>query len=436
MSPSAGPSTPTRAARGPHPDGAPGRWTGADTAWVISLFGTAVGAGILFLPLNAASTSLAPLVVGTLLIGPMTYFAHRALSRLICAAPEKGKDITELARGYFGEVPGTLVTVLYWLCFYPIVLIYAVALTNTVDDFMVHQLGLASPPRWLLSLVLVGLMMAAVLTSQKLVMAVTQALVYPLIALLAVSTLLLVPHWRPGAFQWMPEGDFGTTLWMLVPTLVFAFNHSAAISQFSLSMQTEQGDRAAAKASQILRRTATLLTVFTMAFVWSSVLALGPDGLERAEGSNLSVLSYLAKEMDNAFFLWAGPIIAVAAIASSFFGHYLGAAEGGRGLVRALVDRRERIGDRTLDLGIAGVYGLTAWLAAVLNPTILDIIEALSGPVMAAYLYLMPIVAIHTVPALKPFRHRVAAHSFVVVMGLVAVSAAAYAVPKALQPYL
>ena len=43
-------------------------WTKQDTSWVISLFGTAVGAGILFLPINAGMGGFWPLVVMALLV--------------------------------------------------------------------------------------------------------------------------------------------------------------------------------------------------------------------------------------------------------------------------------------------------------------------------------------------------------------------------------
>ena len=51
-----------------------------DTAWVLNLFGTAVGAGVLFLPINAGMGGFWPLVVMAILVGPMTYFAHRGLA--------------------------------------------------------------------------------------------------------------------------------------------------------------------------------------------------------------------------------------------------------------------------------------------------------------------------------------------------------------------
>ena len=39
------------------------KWNKFDTAWVLNLFGTAVGAGVLFLPINAGMGGFWPLIV-------------------------------------------------------------------------------------------------------------------------------------------------------------------------------------------------------------------------------------------------------------------------------------------------------------------------------------------------------------------------------------
>src|SRR5690625_2344851 len=77
-----------------------------ESSWTLSLFGTAVGAGILFLPMNAGAGGMWPLIIATLLIGPMTFFAHRGLSRFVSASQNPGADITIVARGLFGEFAG------------------------------------------------------------------------------------------------------------------------------------------------------------------------------------------------------------------------------------------------------------------------------------------------------------------------------------------
>ncbi len=55
------------------------------------------------------------------------------------------------------------------------------------------------------------------------------------------------------------------------------------------------------------------------------------------------------------------------------------------------------------------------------NPGIPGLIETLAGPVIAAILYLMPIQAIHKLPARAPYRGRLA-NIFVTMAGLVTTS--------------
>lgn len=402
------------------------KWSGADSMWTISLFGTAVGAGILFLPISAGAGGLWPLLVATLLIGPMAYLSHRGLSRMVCASPKPDRNITEVAEDYFGTVPGRIITVLYFCSILPIVLIYGVGITNTVDDLMVSQLDMDPLPRPLLAAICVGVMSIAVVFGQKIMLVVTQWVVYPLILVLAAVTVYLIPRWDFSNLQQEGGTSFGQflmSLWLVIPVLVFAFNHAAAISQFSKNMRERYGSYAPVKASSILRVTNIALVIFTMGFVWSCVLTVGPDGLAEARELNVPILSYLASAVDAPIIGWLGPIVAITAITSSYFGHWMGAHEGAMSIVRQNVDpHHRRLGDRALNAGVICVLIFCTWLAGVLNPSILDLIEAMVGPIMAVILYLMPMYAIHTVPALKPYRGRLS-NIFVTVMGFVAVGA-------------
>ncbi|MDU0967732.1 MAG: aromatic amino acid transport family protein [Actinomycetaceae bacterium] len=399
-----------------------------DRSWTISLFGTAVGAGILFLPINAGAHGGWPLIIVTVLIAPMTYFAHRGLARFVCASPKQGEDITKVAADYFGPVTGRIITVLYFAAIYPIVLIYGVGITNTVDSLIVNQLHGPHISRVILSGVLIAAMMLVMILGQKLMLIVTQFLVYPLIVLLAGLSIYLIPTWHIDAdfMKVQGVGDLLTSVWIIIPVLVFAFNHSPAISQFSLAMERAHGKGAAEHASRVLAWTAALLVIFTMTFVWSCVLSLGASGLAEARAQNLPVLSYLANVQHTPVIAAMGPLIAIAAIVSSFFGHYLGTAEGAEGIIRDFAPTfAERVGQKRLRAGIAAFIFVTTWVVAVLNPSILSLIESLSGPVIAALCYLMPMYAIARVDALARFRGR-ASNIFVTVMGFVAISAILY----------
>ncbi|MGL4616308.1 MAG: serine/threonine transporter [Shewanella sp.] len=399
-------------------------WTRQDTTWMLSLFGTAVGAGILFLPINAGMGGFWPLVLMAVIIGPMTYLAHRGLSRFVCSSSIPGSDITQVVEEHFGAGAGKAITVLYFFAIYPIVLIYGVGITNTVDSFIVNQLGMASPPRFLLSGVLIFAMMAVMVAGEKVMLKVTQLLVYPLVGILAFMSVYLIPEWKMDALQVMPDvGTFLGTVWLTIPVLVFAFNHSPAISQFSVSLKRDYGKNAARKADVILRNTSMMLVGFVMLFVFSCVLSLSPEQLADAKAQNLAILSYLANVHDSGFVSYFGPLIAFIAIISSFFGHYMGATEGMKGIiVKQLRSSNKSIAEEKINKFILVFMFVTIWAVAIINPSILGMIEALGGPIIAAILYLMPMYAVYKVPALKAYRGRIS-NIFVILAGLLAMTA-------------
>ena len=394
---------------------------------MLNLFGTAVGAGVLFLPINAGMGGFWPLVVMALLVGPMTYLAHRGLSRFVLSSAKPGSDITEVVEEHFGKTAGKLITLLYFFAIFPILLIYGNGITNTVDSFIVHQLGMPSPNRVLLSFVLIATLISIMLMNEKVMLKITELLVYPLVLILFVLSIYLIPHWNMSVLQEAPTAKgFIVTLWLTIPVLVFSFNHSPAISAFSLSQQREYKDPELAEkhASKTLKGTATILLLFVMLFVFSCVLTLTPAELAEAKAQNISILSYLANKFDNPYISYFGPLVAFLAITSSFFGHYLGAREGLEGLYLKMTDNKT-INRKKLNYGTALFFLLTLWAVAVINPSILGLIESLGGPIIAMILFIMPMYAIHNVPAMRRYKGKLS-NIFVVVMGSIAISAVVY----------
>jgi serine transporter len=80
---------------------------------------------------------------------------------------------------------------------------------------------------------------------------------------------------------------------------------------------------------------------------------------------------------------------------------------------------------RTLDRLTAAFMLVVCWLVATLNPSILGMIQTLGGPVIAALLFLMPMYAVRKVPAMHQYAGKLS-NVFVVVVGLVSISALVY----------
>lgn len=384
---------------------------GSFMRWVITLFGTGVGAGILFLPINAGSFGFWPLVIATLLIGPMVFLSHRTYARIVSASPVKGLDVLQVITALTGRKRGFASAVLYWLGIYPTVLIYAISITNTLDSFIVNQLGGTQVSRWLLALVAVGVMTGAYAFGKKLTLWLANALVYPLIIALAAVSLYLIPSWDFAGFRsYESSYPVWQGLLLILPVLVFSFSHMAALSQFALDTQKKMdGDVAATEreVSKVELVTAILLVAFTMFFVWSCSLALGADGMDAAREQNVPVLSYLANETDAPFMAWMSPIIAICAIITSYFGHLLGTEEGTAYLVRSVApDVAARFSTSTLRWAVNIFVLVTAVLVAVLNPSILDMISVVGGIFVAFLVYIMPALLFAKATAFKHYARR------------------------------
>ncbi|MCF2910037.1 HAAAP family serine/threonine permease [Pseudoalteromonas sp. DL2-H2.2] len=398
-----------------------GRWTQHDTNWVLSLFGTAVGAGILFLPINIGIGGFWPLMIMALLAFPMTYLAHRGLARFVLSSKHKDSDFTDVVEEHFGATAGRLISLLYFFSIFPILLIYGVGLTNTVDSFMVNQLEMASPSRVLLSALLVAGMIAIMLGGEKLLLRAFALLVYPLVGILLMLSLYLIPHWQAPVVTTPDIAGLSETLWLSVPIIVFSFSHAAAISSFANAQRRHYANGATHKSEAILRNTSLMLIVFVLLFVFSCVLSLSPEQMREAKAANVSVLSYLANVYDNPFIAMLGPLVAFIAITSSFLGHFLGARESFNGLL----SKQSSLSVGLIDKLGVGLMFIAIWVCAVMNPSILDMMGAISGPIIAMILFIMPTIAIFKVPALEQYRNHLGTY-FILLVGILAVSALLY----------
>lgn len=168
------------------------------------------------------------------------------------------------------------------------------------------------------------------------------------------------------------------------------------------------------------------ILAFPMTFFAHRVLSLTPADLAAAKEQNISILSYLANHFNAPVIAWMAPIIAIIAITKSFLGHYLGAREGFNGMViKSLRGKGKSIEINKLNRITALFMLVTTWIVATLNPSILGMIETLGGPIIAMILFLMPMYAIQKVPAMRKYSGHIS-NVFVVVMGLIAISAIFY----------
>ncbi|MGL4525198.1 MAG: serine transporter [Spirochaetia bacterium] len=406
-----------------------------DYEWVLGLFGTAVGAGILFLPIRAGISGFISVLVMTAIIFPAVWFGHRALGHFILTSKTPGGDITEAMKDHLGAKIGRTMSVLYFFCLWPVCMAYGVGITNTVGSFVINQLGYRQFSlsdygfRAMIGGLLITLVVVILLKGRELVLKATNLLVYPLILTLLIFSLYLIPSWKSDSLLLMPTWQvFFSNIWLTLPVLVFAFNHSPALSPMIQDLQESSpgAERVEKRVGKIEFMTASLLTGFAMFFVISCILSLTPSELAQARAQNIPILSYFANQNNNRLIAWIGPMIAFVAIGSSFFTHLIGCIEAIRGSLVSSVAQKSAAQKKRLDLLIVLALYITMILAAVLNPNILDFMESLGGPIMAMMIFIMPVYAFYKVPELAKYKANLAVNIFIFVVGILTISSVVF----------
>lgn len=406
------------------------KWEKSDSVWTMGLYATAVGAGTLFLPITVGSNSPVILLFILLLAFPLSYYSHRALSRFVLSSSHREGDITHVVEEHFGAKAGKLLMLVYLMAFYPIILVYSISITNAIQSFVVHQLGDAELPRGLLVLgVMLGLHLV-LLAGKQIVVSAISVLALPMVAFLIGLSIYLLPQWSLSYFSESQAVDwrdpaFWKSLWLIVPVMVFSFSHAPIISSFSAAQKKRCQESADLRAKRIIKYSSMLICGSVLFFVVSCVMSLSQAEMALARTDNISVLSALANKFSNPLIAYVGPLIAILAMSKSFLGTSMGVSEGTVSMVSGAC---QGLGLSLKESTIARVSSVILFMVTAvityLNPNVLDIIERVSGPLIAVILFLLPACSINRLPALK--RYRGPSTLFVLVMGLLAISALIY----------
>lgn len=384
-------------------------WSKEETLWSFALYGTAVGAGTLFLPIQLGSAGAIVLLITALVAYPLTYWPHKALAQFILSSNAKGSEgITSAVTHYYGKKIGNLITTLYFVAFFVVVLIYAVAITNSITEQLAKHLTVDTTVRVLVSLGVVMVLNLIFLTGRHVTIKVMGFLVFPLIAYFLFVSLYLTGSWQPSLLTSQMAFDQHTLhqVWISIPVMVFAFSHTPIISTFAVDRREKYGDAAMGKCKKIMKVAYLIICLSVLFFVFSCLLSIPPSYIVAAKEEGVTILSALSMMPSSPAWLGiSGIVVAIVAMSKSFLGTYFGVIEGATEIVKSSLNqvgiKKSRAFNRALS--IMAVSFIT-FVVCVINPNAISMIYAISGPLIAMILFIMPTLSTYLIPALKPYR--------------------------------
>jgi serine transporter len=393
--------------------------------WTLTCFGTAIGAGILFLPICTGLCSIWSILFLTFILFPITYISHRGITRIVASCPKK-TDIVGAVEYDLGHTAGFVVSVLYFLSIISICVGYATGLTNMIDALLTN-LNIAFLPRPLLTLIILGVITSVMMFSERVMVVAASALTFPLIILLFAISVYMIPQWNFSSFHKATTLiDFIKDILFVLPILIFAMNFSPVCSSLgSFCRKKFSNTQEAVKNSDhIVKWTSILLLTFLMFFNFYIFFSTTPEVIFDAKAKNIDILTAIAIAYKTPEFLYILPLVAFLAIITSYFGHFEGTREGLIGIIVQITtwnrsDLKNRINSKKLKLLSTVLLVTLLWVLAVYNLSVLSIIEAVSSPIVAMYAYLMPVVLMKKVPRLRIYQSKISA--FVFTIGIITI---------------
>lgn len=400
-------------------------WSKEETLWSFALYGTAVGAGTLFLPIQLGSAGAIVLFITALVAWPLTYWPHKALCQFILSSKTSaGEGITGAVTHYYGKKIGSLITALYFIAFFVVVLIYAVAITNSLTEQLAKHIAINTGVRMAVSFGVVLILNLIFLMGRHATIRVMGFLVFPLIAYFLFLSLYLTGSWQPSLLTGQMAFDQHTLhqVWISIPVMVFAFSHTPIISTFAIDRREKYGEQAMGKCKKIMKVAYLIICLSVLFFVFSCLLSIPPSYIEAAKAEGVTILSALSMMPHApAWLSISGIVVAVVAMSKSFLGTYFGVIEGATEVVRTGLQqvgvKKSRAFNRALSILLVSAI---TFVICCINPNAISMIYAISGPLIAMILFIMPTLSTYLIPALKP--HRSPGNLITLIVGLLCVS--------------
>ncbi len=199
-------------------------WSKDETLWSFALYGTAVGAGTLFLPIQLGSAGAIVLFITALVAWPLTYWPHKALCQFILSSK------TSAGEGLLA--PLLIITARKSAVLLPrfISLRFCRGINLCCGDyqFLTEQLAkhiqIDIRIRMAVSFGVVLILNMIFLMGRHATLRVMGFLVFPLIAYFLFLSLYLTGSWQPSLLTGQMSLDSHTLhqVWISIPVMVFA----------------------------------------------------------------------------------------------------------------------------------------------------------------------------------------------------------------------
>ncbi|AUQ41115.1 amino acid permease [Yersinia ruckeri] len=381
-----------------------------DFGWVIMSIGMAIGAGIVFLPVQVGLMGLWVFLLSSIIGYPAMYLFQRLFINTLAESPEC-KDYPSVISGYLGKNWGIVLGALYFIMLVIWMFVYSTAITNDsasyLQTFGVTEGLLSDNPFY--GLVLICVLVAISSRGEQLLFKLSSFMVMTKLLVVAALGVSMVGMWHLYNVGLLPP--VGLLIKNAIITLPFTLTSILFIQTLSpmvISYRAKEKSLEVARHKALRAMNIAFGILFCTVFFYavSFTLAMGHDEAVKAYEQNISALAIAAKFFPGGWATVVSVILNIFAVMTAFFGVYLGFREATQGIVMNILRRKipaEKINQKWVQNGIMVFAVLLAWGAIILNAPVLSF-TSICSPIFGLVGCLIPAYLVYKVPALHKYK--------------------------------
>ncbi|MDH2999520.1 hypothetical protein A1D23_05365 [Chelonobacter oris] len=381
-----------------------------DFGWIIMSIGMAIGAGIVFLPVQVGLMGMWVFLLSSIIGYPAMYLFQRLFINTLAESP-KCVDYPSVITGYLGKNWGIFLGILYFIMLVIWMFVYSTAITNDSASYLftfgITDTLLSENPFY--GLLLICILVDLSSRGEQLLFKISSFMVLSKLLVVAALGFSMVGMWKLYNIGVLPP--FGQLIKDAIITLPFTLTSISFIQTLSpmvISYRAREKSLEVAryKALRAMNIAFLILFITVLFYAVSFTLAMGRDEAIQAYEQNISALAITAQFFPGSWATYVSIALNIFAVMTAFFGVYLGFREATQGIVMNLLLRKfsiDQINPQYVQKSIMVFAILLAWSAIVLNAPVLSF-TSICSPIFGFVGCLIPAYLVYNVPTLFKYK--------------------------------
>ena len=384
--------------------------TAQDWGWVTVNIGMGIGAGIVFLPIQAGIVGLWVFLLSVIVAYPALFLFQRLFINTLVVA-RACEDYPTVISEFLGKKWGILLGFLYFIMLTIWLFVYTQTITNDSASYLfsygVTNVLLSKYSIYGLFIILFMVFLA--FKSRVLLFKISKILVFVILSILVVLGIMMVPHWDTTNIA--PLVSTSVTVKNIIITLPFAmtsilFLQSLSPMVVALRADNDNIEIARIKSHKIMNRSFFLLGGIVFFFALSSTLAINRVEAQQAFVKNISFMAIVGEHFPSKIIPILSIALSIFAVMTSFFGVLLAFHEACMGLAINIFIRkvpRNMFNTDMLSKIIIVFIVFLSWSSILLNLPIMWF-TSICSPIFGIIGCFIPIILVYKTDKLEQYR--------------------------------